>query len=613
MSAAADVPTDPTSPPTSAGGGKDEDAVKLFIGQIPKDMTEEALRPIFADYGAIFDLTVIRDKATGLHRGCAFLTYTTKEAADQALEALHNKVKLPNAQNPLQVRPADVHTERENKLFVGMLPKTADESLLETLFAPYGKIKEVHIIRTPEGEAKGCAFLKFTERASAVRAIEELNERHVVDGAARPLVVKFADTKRSGGGGGHGPGGSGLLGVPMVMMPGPLGTHHHPLVHGSAALPLRGGGGGSGLGTPGSVKSGGGTSAGSDAGGSEASSPYASAPYWMLGGHGQGPHYPYQPGPVPSSMMGMQHHQYMPYGAGHPYMYYSPYFGAAGGQPPAGSAGAGGAGSSGVGSGAGSPFPYGSGAGPSAGARNPSDVGPPHGAGHANSYSGALRGAVGLAGGGGSAGSKPLEGPSGANLFIYHLPHDLTDADLATAFNPFGTVISAKVYVDKNTGESKGFGFVSYDSPPAAEAAIKAMNGFQIGTKRLKVQHKRIAGPSTPSSISSSISYITQHHPTHQQQPSQSSQPSTAGGTPPSSTSSPSSSSPSSPSKADGAKKKAEASKTEGGVSKKQGGASGGGGKGENGTSPKSNASSPSKAARREEDGLEQGIERMKL
>jgi RNA recognition motif. (a.k.a. RRM, RBD, or RNP domain) len=53
---------------------------------------------------------------------------------------------------------------------------------------------------------------------------------------------------------------------------------------------------------------------------------------------------------------------------------------------------------------------------------------------------------------------RPREGPAGSNLFVYHLPHDLTDADLATAFNPFGNVISAKVYVDRNTGESKGFG-----------------------------------------------------------------------------------------------------------------------------------------------------------
>ncbi len=89
---------------------------------------------------------------------------------------------------------------------------------------------------------------------------------------------------------------------------------------------------------------------------------------------------------------------------------------------------------------------------------------------------------------------RPTEGPVGANLFVYHLPRDLTDADLATAFAPFGNVLSAKVFIDKRSGESKGFGFVSYDTYDSAVEAIKGMNGFQIGPKRLKVQHKRVRG-----------------------------------------------------------------------------------------------------------------------
>lgn len=54
--------------------------------------------------------------------------------------------------------------------------------------------------------------------------------------------------------------------------------------------------------------------------------------------------------------------------------------------------------------------------------------------------------------------AKQSVGPAGANLFVYYLPGSLSDADLATAFAPFGEVLSAKVYYDRDTGESKGFG-----------------------------------------------------------------------------------------------------------------------------------------------------------
>ena len=83
---------------------------------------------------------------------------------------------------------------------------------------------------------------------------------------------------------------------------------------------------------------------------------------------------------------------------------------------------------------------------------------------------------------------KPQEGPSGANLFIYHLPRELMDADLATLFADYGEVLSAKVFVDKKTGESKGFGFVSYSSVASAEAAIASMNGFQVSHLYLNFQ-----------------------------------------------------------------------------------------------------------------------------
>ena len=58
-------------------------------------------------------------------------------------------------------------------------------------------------------------------------------------------------------------------------------------------------------------------------------------------------------------------------------------------------------------------------------------------------------------------------------------------------FLSFGLILSAKVYIDRVTNQSKCFGFVSFDNPSSAQAAIAAMNGFQIGMKRLKVQLKK--------------------------------------------------------------------------------------------------------------------------
>uniref|UniRef100_A0AAV1T1L0 RNA-binding protein n=1 Tax=Peronospora matthiolae TaxID=2874970 RepID=A0AAV1T1L0_9STRA len=83
------------------------------------------------------------------------------------------------------------------------------------------------------------------------------------------------------------------------------------------------------------------------------------------------------------------------------------------------------------------------------------------------------------------------QGPPGCNLFVFHIPNDMTNQDLFNYFATFGNVISARIMVEKETGRSRGFGFVSYDNAPSADAAIKGMNGFQVGRKRLKVQHKK--------------------------------------------------------------------------------------------------------------------------
>ena len=137
---------------------------------------------------------MIRDKHTGLHRGCAFVTYWQAADAETAQEALHDKFTFPGGRRPAQVKPAEPSVP-ENKLFIGMLSRKAGETEVRELFDPFGEVREIYMIRNADGSSKCAAFLRYVKREAAVIAIDSLNQSIVMDGATRPLIVKFADNK----------------------------------------------------------------------------------------------------------------------------------------------------------------------------------------------------------------------------------------------------------------------------------------------------------------------------------------------------------------------------------------------------------------------------------
>ncbi len=88
----------------------------------------------------------------------------------------------------------------------------------------------------------------------------------------------------------------------------------------------------------------------------------------------------------------------------------------------------------------------------------------------------------------------------GNKLYVGNLPYSVRDQDLEQAFGQFGTVTSAKVMMERDTGRSKGFGFVEMGSDAEAQAAINGMHGQPLGGRAIVVNEARPMEPRPPRS-----------------------------------------------------------------------------------------------------------------
>ncbi|XP_053983940.1 CUGBP Elav-like family member 2 isoform X4 [Hylaeus volcanicus] len=493
----------------------DPDNIKMFVGQVPHDMDENDLRKLFEEFGRVHQINILRDKITGSHRGCCFVTFYTRKAALDAQNALHNVKTFSGMRHPIQMKPADSENRNERKLFVGMLSKKFTENDVRNMFSVYGTIEECSVLRDSTGKSKACAFVTFASKQYAINAIKALHHSQTMEGCSSPLVVKFADTQKEKDQKRMQQLQTNLWNIAGVNMAPHYLTNDTPTLAPtslqllqqlqattSAATPVAAGAGANAL--------------------SNVQHQLLLQQHLGLGAatpaHAAAPAVPSPPEINPANLQSLATLASLSNTAGE--------YANAGVSPMSMqnlvtlAAMTGGNGNLQV-----SPNTLSglanSTAGSTGGSLSPvtslalnSLTGTPLNGlqdSLSNAYSSlqqyagfpAFTAAAAAAAAAAQKAKfattdKQIEGPEGCNLFIYHLPQEFSDTDLVSTFVPFGNVISAKVFIDKQTQLSKCFGFVSYDNAASAQAAIQAMNGFQIGMKRLKVQLKRSKDASKP-------------------------------------------------------------------------------------------------------------------
>ncbi|XP_043677813.1 CUGBP Elav-like family member 3 isoform X3 [Vespula pensylvanica] len=408
---------------------------------------------------------------SGGEEGCAFLTYYSRDSAISAQNALHEKRTLPGMNRPIQVKPADSENRGDRKLFVGMLSKQQTEDDVRQLFAAFGTIEECTILRGPDGSSKGCAFVKLSSHQEALAAINSLHGSQTMPGASSSVVVKFADTEKErqlrrmqqmagnmsllnpfvfnqfGAYGAYAQQQAALMAAATAQ-----GTYISPmaaLAAGQLPHALNG--------MPNPVVPPTSGSTGQPVNGAIPSLPSPTMPNFNMAaqtpnGQPAGSDPGVYTNGIPQTYSGPQG---LPNGEA-ALQHAAPYPGMQA-YPP----------------GVAYPAVYG---------QFPQAIPQPMTAAVAPTQREGCS----------------ISGPEGCNLFIYHLPQEFGDTELMQMFMPFGNVISSKVFIDRATNQSKCFGFVSFDNQASAQAAIHAMNGFQIGMKRLKVQLKRPKDSSKP-------------------------------------------------------------------------------------------------------------------
>ncbi|XP_030371750.1 heterogeneous nuclear ribonucleoprotein Q isoform X2 [Scaptodrosophila lebanonensis] len=176
-------------PPPNWEGNVPGNGCEVFCGKIPKDMFEDELIPLFENCGTIWDLRLMMDPMTGTNRGYAFVTFTNREAAVNAVRQLDNHEIKPGKCLKINISVPNL------RLFVGNIPKSkGKDEILEEFGKLTAGLFEVIIYSSPDDKKKnrGFCFLEYESHKAASLAKRRLGTGRIKVWGC-DIIVDWAD------------------------------------------------------------------------------------------------------------------------------------------------------------------------------------------------------------------------------------------------------------------------------------------------------------------------------------------------------------------------------------------------------------------------------------
>lgn len=216
---------------------------KLFVGNMPGDVTAEEIEAAFSQFGSIVEVYIMGGNRSKSGQSSAFVKFQTFEACEYAIAEMHMKGKIRATDSallavkfakPQAARPegspnmysanpgagldtsSTTATSSPNttplpspfnrsspglaacglsKVFVGGMPSYVDRDDLIAIFSPFGKVESVHLMNKNKSKSgQSCAFVNFHGREASLAAIEALNAKYTIEEGMASITVRFADS-----------------------------------------------------------------------------------------------------------------------------------------------------------------------------------------------------------------------------------------------------------------------------------------------------------------------------------------------------------------------------------------------------------------------------------